>query len=63
MQQIAEQLLVAGRIYAIINIWEFIKLLGKEVEDLSKDLIKYVVELYIGPNCNTETDKEAVKQL
>ena len=58
----AEQLLAAGRIHAVINIWEFIKLLGKEVEDLSKDLIKYVVELYVGPNYNIETDKEAVKQ-
>ena len=62
MQQIAEQLLVAGRIYAIINIWEFIKLLGKEVEDLSKDLIKHIVELYAGPNRDAETDKEAIKQ-
>ena len=45
-----------------MNIWEFIKLLGEEVEDLSKDLIKYVVELYIGPDRDTEMDKEAVKQ-
>jgi hypothetical protein len=30
----AKQLLIAGRIHAIINIWEFIKLLGKEVKDL-----------------------------
>ena len=58
----AEQLLAAGRIHAVINIWEFIKLLGKEVDDLSKDLIKYVVELYIGPDRNTETDKEVVEQ-
>ena len=62
MQQIAEQLLAVGRIYAVINIWEFIKLLGEEVEDLFKDLIKYIVELYVGPNRDAETDKEAVEQ-
>ena len=61
MQQIVEQLLAAGRIYAVINIREFIKLPGKEVEDSSKDLIKYIVELYAGPNCDVEIDKEAVK--
>ena len=58
----AEQLLAVGRIHAVINIWEFIELLGEEVEDLSKDLIKYIVELYIGPNRDIETDKEAIKQ-
>ena len=58
----AEQLLAAGRIHAVINIQEFIKLPGEEVEDLSKDLIKHIVELYAGPNRDTETDKEAVKQ-
>jgi len=57
----AEQLLIAGRIHAVINIWEFIKLLGEEVEDLSKDLIKYIIELYVRPNYDTETDKKAVK--
>ena len=50
-----------GGIYAVINIWEFIKLPGKEVEDLSKDLIKHIVELYVGPNRDAETDKEAIK--
>ena len=29
---------------------------------MSKDLIEYIVELYVGPNRDTETDKEAVKQ-
>ena len=52
---------MVGRIYTIINIQEFIKLLGKEVEDLSKDLIKYIVELYVGPNRDAKTDKEAIK--
>jgi len=47
MQQIAEQLLAAGKIYAIINIWKF---------------IKHIVELYAGPNRNTEIDKEVIKQ-
>ena len=62
MQQMVEQLLAAGRIYAVINIWEFIKLPGEEVKDSSKDLIEHIVELYAGPNCDAETDKEAVKQ-
>ena len=61
MQQIAEQLLVAGRIHTVINIQEFIELLGEEVEDLSEDLIEYIVELYPGPDRDAETDKEAVK--
>ena len=29
---------------------------------MSKDLIKHIVELYAGPDRDTETDKEAVKQ-
>ena len=62
MQQIAEQLLAVGRIYAVINIWEFIKLLGEEVEDSLEDLIEHIVELYAGPNRNAEIDKEAIKQ-
>ena len=57
-----EQLPAAGRIYAVINIQEFIKLPGEEVEDLLKDLIKYVIGLYAGPNRDAETDKEAIKQ-
>ena len=57
----AEQLLGVGRIYAIINIWEFIKLLGKEVEDLLEDFIKYIVELYTRPNYDIEIDKEVIK--
>ena len=35
---------------------------SKEVEDLLEDLIKYVVELYAGPDRNAETDKEVVEQ-
>jgi hypothetical protein len=58
----AKQLLIAGRIHAIINIWEFIELPGEEVEYLLKDFIKYIIELYIGPNCNTEIDKKVIKQ-
>ena len=27
-----------------------------------EDLIKYIAELYIGPNCNIEIDKEVVEQ-
>ena len=58
----AEQLLAAGRIHAVINIREFIKLPGKKVEDSSEDLIEHVVELYAGPDRDAETDKEAVEQ-
>jgi len=45
-----------------MNIKDFIKLLGKEVEDLTEDLIKYITELYIGPDRDIEIDKEVVKQ-
>ena len=45
-----------------MNIQDFIKLLGKEVEDLSEDFIKYAVELYVGPDYNIETDKEVIEQ-
>ena len=51
-----------GRIRDVINIWDFIKLLGKEVEDLAKDLIKQVVELYVGPDRDVEIDKDSSKQ-
>jgi hypothetical protein len=57
----AEQLLAVGRIYAVINIREFIKLPGKEVEDLLEDLIEHIVELYAGPDRDVETDKKAIK--
>ena len=42
----------------IINIYNFIKLSGKEVEGLTKDFIKYVVELYAGPNRDMEINKD-----
>jgi hypothetical protein len=51
----------AGRIRDVINIWDFIKLLGKEVEDLAEDLIKQVVELYVGPDRDIETDENSSK--
>jgi len=44
--------------YNVINIRNFIKLLGKKVEDLTKDLIKYIAEPYIGPNYDIEIDKD-----
>ena len=62
MQQIVEQLLVAGRIRAVINIQNFIELLGEEVEDSSKDLIEHVAELYAGPDRDIETDEEVIEQ-
>ena len=45
-----------------MNIQDFIKLLGEEVEDLIEDLIKHIAELYAGPNRDAEIDKEVVKQ-
>ena len=62
MEQIAEQLKAAGRIRDVMNIQDFIKLPGKEVEDLSEDLIEHVAELYAGPDRDIETDKEVIKQ-
>jgi len=53
-------LLIGGRIYIIINIWNFIKLLGKKIKDLLKNFIKYIVELYIGFNYNIKIDKEVI---
>ena len=44
-----------------MNIQDFIKLLGEEVEDSSEDLIEHIAELYVGPNRNAETDEEVVK--
>jgi len=58
----AEQLLTAGRIRAIMNIRNFIKLPGKEVEDSSEDLIEHVAELYTGPDRDAETNEEVIKQ-
>ena len=31
------------------------------MEDLTEDLIKYIAELYAGPNRDAETDKEVIK--
>jgi transcription initiation factor IIE alpha subunit len=58
----AEELQAAGRIRAVTNIQDFIKLLGEEVEDLTEDLIKHIVELYAGPDRDAETDKEVIEQ-
>ena len=58
----AEELQAVGRIRAVTNIQDFIKLPGKEVEDLTEDLIKHIAELYTGPDRDAETDKEVVKQ-
>jgi len=61
LEQIVGQLYTAGRVCNVINIRNFIELPGKEVEDLIKDLIKHVAELYAGPNYNAETDKDESK--
>jgi hypothetical protein len=58
----AEELQAAGRIRAVMNIQDFIKLLGEEVEDSTEDLIKHIAELYAGPDRDIEIDKEVVKQ-
>ena len=57
----ADQLKAAERIRDVINIQDFIKLPGKEVEDSSEDLIKHIAELYAGPNRDMETDKEVIE--
>ena len=54
----AEQLCTARKIYKLINIQNFIHLLGKDVVNSTEDFIKYIVELYTRPDRNTEIDKE-----
>ena len=44
----------------MVDIRNFIKLPGKEVEDLLEDLIKSIAELYIGPDRDMEIDKEVI---
>ena len=63
LQVIVEELQAAGRIRAVTNIYDFIELLGEEVEDLTEDLIKHIAELYVGPDCDVEIDKEVIEQL
>ena len=62
MQQMAEQLHTAGRIRAVMNIRNFIKLPGEEVEDSVEDLIEHVAELYAGPNRDAEIDEDESEQ-
>ena len=45
-----------------MNIRNFIKLPGEEVEDSAKDLIKHIAELYAGPDRDAETDKDDFTQ-
>jgi len=35
---------------------------GSRLQDLLEDLIEHVAGLYVGPNCDIETDKEVVEQ-
>ena len=58
----AEKLQAAGRIRTVTNIQDFIELPGEEVENSIEDFINYIAELYTGPDCDAETDKEVVKQ-
>ena len=43
-----------------MNIRNFIKLPGEEVEDSVEDLIEHVAELNAGPDRDVETDKEVI---
>ena len=54
----AKQLYATRRIRKLINIWNFIHLLGKDVVDSTEDLIKHVAELYTGLDRNAEIDEE-----
>ena len=54
----AKQLYTAGRICKLINIQIFIYFLGENVVNSTKDLIKYIAELYAGLDRNIKTDKE-----
>jgi hypothetical protein len=54
----AKLLHTAGRIYKLINIQNFIHLLGENVVNSTKDLIEYVAELYTRPDRDAEIDKE-----
>ena len=62
VQQLAEQLHMAGRIRAVTNIQDFIELPGEEVEDSPEDLIESIAELSAGPDRDAETDEEVVDQ-
>jgi len=44
----------------VIDIRNFIKLPGKEVEDSLEDLIESIAELYAGPDRDMETDEEVI---
>ena len=54
----AEQLYTAKRIYKLINIQNFIYLLSEDIVDFTKDLIKYIAELYAKPDRDAEIDEE-----
>jgi hypothetical protein len=53
-----EQLYTAGRFHDVTNIRNFIELPGEEVEDSAEDLIKYIAELYAGPDRDAEMDED-----
>ena len=46
-----------------MNIQDFIKLLGEKIKNLIEDFIKYIAELYTGPDHDAEINKEVVEQL
>ena len=58
----AEELQAVGRIYAVVNIQNFIELPGEEVENSTEDLIEHIAKLYAGLDCDAETDEEVIKQ-
>ena len=59
----AKELQVAERIYAIINIQNFIELLGEEIKNSTEDFIEHIAKLYTGPDCDAKTNEEIIKQL
>ena len=49
---------MAGRVHNVVNIRNFIELLGEEVEDLTEDLIEHIAKLCAGPDHNAETNED-----
>ena len=62
LERMTKQFRTAGRIRDAINIRNFIKPPGNEVEDSTMDFIEHVAELCAGPNRDTEIDKDESKQ-
>ena len=46
----------------MVNIQDFIELLGEEVEDLMEDFIEYIGEFYVGPDHDAKMHEEVIEQ-